>query len=57
LPEWGAVAGAFFLLGYVYGNWVARIPAIAAATVPDGAKPASRAWTDDYSSLFALRRK
>ncbi len=32
LPEWGAVAGAFFLLGYVYGNWVARIPAIAAAT-------------------------
>ncbi len=52
-------------LGSARGTWMIlardaaflRIPAIAAATVPDGAKPASRAWTDDYSSLFALRRK
>ncbi|HTD51506.1 MAG TPA: hypothetical protein VK780_00650, partial [Thermoanaerobaculia bacterium] len=52
-------------LGSAHGTWMIlardaaflRIPAIAAAIVPDGAKPARRSWTDDYSSLFALRRK
>jgi len=30
--EWAAVGVAFLLLGYAYGNWVARIPAVAEAT-------------------------
>lgn len=34
-----------------------RIPAVAAAILPDGAPPADRAWTDGYSSLFELRRR
>jgi len=34
-----------------------RFPEIAAAISPDTAPLASRAWTDDYSSLFALRTR
>jgi predicted MFS family arabinose efflux permease len=30
--EWAAVGAHFLLLGYAYGNWVARIPAVADAT-------------------------